>query len=118
RNETELKSCAKRAKADGWNGDLIVQPFVEGVPASVALVTGPGGKFCLKPTWQHLSDDGRFRYLGGGLPLPPALATAARAAAVRVLPAIEGLRGWFGVDLVLGPEQNVIVEINPRLTTS
>lgn len=118
RDQTELEGCAARAKAEAWHGELIAQQFVEGIPVSVSFITGPGGKFCLKPVRQYLTDDGRFRYLGGSLPLPGELAARARGNAARVLTAMEGLRGWFGVDLVLHSHGNSIIEINPRLTTS
>jgi tyramine---L-glutamate ligase len=68
-----------------------------------------------------------FAYCGGQLPLPDRLDRRARRlgqAAVEVLgggtPA--GPVGWLGIDLVLGddPEgaDDVVIEVNPRLTTS
>jgi predicted ATP-grasp superfamily ATP-dependent carboligase len=71
---------------------------------------------------QRLSCDGRFRYLGGRLPLPDNLDRRARRLAQRASECVEGLHGWFGVDLVLGDAEDgsgdVAIEINPRLTTS
>jgi predicted ATP-grasp superfamily ATP-dependent carboligase len=118
RDRNELDACSRLADEEGWQGELIVQPFLPGVHASVSFLVGPGGKFCLKPAWQHLSMDGRFRYLGGGLPLPRELAAAAKMTALRALNTVEGLRGWFGMDVVLGPKGPFLIEINPRLTTS
>lgn len=71
---------------------------------------------------QHLSDDGRFTYQGGSLPIEPALAARATALARRAVVAVPGLFGYVGVDLVLGADasgrDDVVIEINPRLTTS
>ena len=56
---------------------MILQEFVPGPAASVAFLCGPGGHVPLLPTFQLLSDDGRFKYLGGELPVPPDLARRA-----------------------------------------
>jgi predicted ATP-grasp superfamily ATP-dependent carboligase len=118
----ELKACLDRARLEGWQGEMIVQPFVPGLPASVALLLGPGQCVALPAAAQHLSNDGQFHYLGGSLPLEPALDARARRLAERAVRAVEGLNGYVGVDLVLGGPADgtadVVIEINPRLTTS
>ncbi|HEX4613511.1 MAG TPA: ATP-grasp domain-containing protein [Urbifossiella sp.] len=110
---------ARAAIAAGeYAGPMILQEFIPGHPASVAFLCGPAGNTPLLPAAQRLSDDGRFRYLGGEIPLPPALAARAVALAARALDCVPGLLGYVGVDLVLGDDRDVAVEINPRLTTS
>jgi hypothetical protein len=83
---------------------------------------GPRQTLPLLPAEQHLSQDGRFRYLGGSLPLPDALADRAVRLARRAVEAVPGLLGYVGVDLILGEpddgSRDVVIEINPRLTTS
>jgi predicted ATP-grasp superfamily ATP-dependent carboligase len=102
--------------------DMIVQPFVPGTPASVAFLIGPTHLLPLRPAQQLLSDDGRFRYLGGRVPLPDNLAGRAVTLAERAVTAVPRLAGYVGVDLVLGDaddgSQDTVIEINPRLTTS
>jgi predicted ATP-grasp superfamily ATP-dependent carboligase len=117
RNPDELARCSTQAAVERWCGELILQPFVRGTAASVALLLGPGRYVPLLPGAQHLSDDGRFHYRGGRVPLPAALRGRAVTLARRAAAAVPGLRGYVGVDLVLGEEDQVI-EINPRLTTS
>lgn len=100
-----------------------LERFCRGVPASVAFLCGPGGfKLSLPTCRQRLSDDGRFRYLGGELPMPAELASRATAVAERAVSALRGAFGYLGVDLVLGEAadgaDDVVIEINPRLTTS
>lgn len=100
-----------------------LERFCPGVPASVAFLCGPGGKRLALPACrQLLSDDGRFRYLGGELPLPPELALRAAAIAERAVVALPGAFGYLGADLVLGESadgaDDVVIEINPRVTTS
>jgi predicted ATP-grasp superfamily ATP-dependent carboligase len=118
----DLAPCAERARQEMGPAELVLQPFVPGLPVSVAFLAGPGGATALLPAEQHLSGDGRFRYLGGRLPLAPGLAARARRLAGRAVAAVQGLRGYVGVDLVLGDAdgggEDRVIEINPRLTTS
>jgi predicted ATP-grasp superfamily ATP-dependent carboligase len=118
----DLPSCWNQARAEGWTGETILQPFVPGAAASVALVMGQGSLTALLPAAQVLSADGRFRYLGGRVPLAPALAQRCVGLAQRAAASVPGLRGYVGVDLVLGSAEDgsndSIIEINPRLTTS
>jgi predicted ATP-grasp superfamily ATP-dependent carboligase len=69
----------------------------------------------LPPCWQFL--DKEFHYLGGSTPISQPFASRARQIAEQAIAAVSGLQGYFGVDVVLG-EQDVAIEINPRLTTS
>lgn len=102
--------------------EMILQEFVPGRAASVAVLCGPSGSFPLVPAFQTLSDNGRFQYLGGELPIPPALAERAVRLAQRAVDCVPGLLGYVGVDLVLGDagdgSRDFAIEINPRLTTS
>ena len=101
---------------------FLLQEFIPGTPASVALLCGPDRIVPLVPGYQRISDDGQFRYLGGRLPLPPALAERATALATSVVSTLPHPRGYLGVDLVLGESADgsgdAVIEINPRLTTS
>jgi hypothetical protein len=102
----------------GW----VLETHQPGLAASVAVLCGAAGVFPL-PAWrQRLSDDGRFRYLGGEYPLPKSLNARAQDLAVAAIEALGGARGYLGVDLVLGEADDgtadAVIEVNPRLTTS
>src|SRR5262249_25479814 len=71
----------------------VVQPYTRGLPASVAFLVGPRQCLALPPAAQHLSGDGRFHYLGGQLPLPPALAERVQHLGRLAVDAVPGLRG-------------------------
>jgi predicted ATP-grasp superfamily ATP-dependent carboligase len=97
-----------------------LEKFVAGQPASIAALCGPGGNLMLPPCSQRLSDDGRFAYLGGETPLSPILVERAQRLANATLEALPPAHGYVGIDLVLGdgPTNDVVIEVNPRLTTS
>jgi predicted ATP-grasp superfamily ATP-dependent carboligase len=118
----DLEGAGIRATIDVPGDELIVQPFVRGGSASVAFLIGSQGILPLLPASQDLSEDGRFRYRGGELPLPPDLGERVIQLATRAVQAVSGLQGYVGVDLVLGESadasEDYVIEINPRLTTS
>ena len=102
---------------------FIVQPWLAGRPVSVALLTSQSGEEIelLPVAEQLLSDDGRFFYRGGKVPAGDVDPTRVQTTALAACRTIPRLRGYAGVDLIVpddpatGP---VVVEINPRLTTS
>lgn len=98
----------------------IRQPLVVGRPLSIAGWFYPDGVQWFPVAEQVLGED--FVYHGGVIPAPLHRAgDAAQRLATQVAATIPGLRGYIGFDLVLpeaAPTAPVLVEINPRLTTS
>ncbi|MBO0700209.1 MAG: ATP-grasp domain-containing protein, partial [Zavarzinella sp.] len=102
-----------------WPGPLIAQQYIPGMAASVAFLAGPSGMVPLAPCEQLLSDDGRFQYRGGRLPIRPDLAERAIRVATAAVACVPGLLGYAGVDVVLGDDgRDWAIETNPRITTS
>jgi len=99
---------------------MLAQEFTVGRPVSVAFLLGSRERVALRASSQIISRDGRFRYLGGITPLPPLLEQRAITLARMAIDSVSGLRGYVGVDLVLGLHagEDRVIEINPRLTTS
>lgn len=99
-----------------------LERYCSGIPASVALLCGPADCFSLPACRQHLTEDGRLGYLGGSLLWETELAERATKLATHAVNSVPGALGYVGVDLVLGKEadgsEDVVIEINPRLTTS
>jgi predicted ATP-grasp superfamily ATP-dependent carboligase len=102
--------------------ELVIQPFVSGLPVSVSVMIGDSGCLALPAAAQHLSNDGRLGYLGGRLPLSDDMNDRAQKLALQAVAPVDDLLGYVGVDLILGhaPDgsEDVAIEINPRLTTS
>lgn len=117
------RDAARQVRSD-VRGPLRMERHYAGIPASVAVLVGPSQIVPLLPCRQTLSNDGRFKYLGGVCPLPPELAVQATKLAIDAIAAMSDVtaaNGYIGVDMVLGAvegHENVVIEINPRLTTS
>jgi len=118
----EISSIAESDTARGRTTDreMILERFVAGTAASVAVLCGPNGIIPLAACRQLLSTDGHFTYLGGSYPLEQNLENRARRLATAAVVSFDGMLGYVGVDLVLGnePQEDTVVEVNPRLTTS
>jgi predicted ATP-grasp superfamily ATP-dependent carboligase len=121
-NLESLRSLRKVFAAEPETRQGIVQPWVSGTAASAAALFGRGGecRAVLPPAEQVLSLDQRFRYLGGRIPFAQEW-EGQIARTIRQVGAALGLfRGYVGFDFIVDSRQGqpVLVEINPRLTTS
>jgi predicted ATP-grasp superfamily ATP-dependent carboligase len=99
--------------------DCIAQVFVPGIAGSLSMICARGEAWLLTCNRQDMRlSGGQFRYCGGvvgGLEGKRALLAPIAA---QVAAAMPDLWGYVGVDVVLGPQGPVVIEVNPRLTTS
>jgi len=105
------------ASAEAAAAGLLAQPYVAGHHGSVSLVCTKAQAYPLSLNGQEIVEGERFEYRGGVVPLEHPGRARALAVATTAARAIPGLRGWVGIDLVLGDEPTVM-EVNPRLTTA
>lgn len=100
----------------------IVQPFVKGMAVSIAVfIDGEGRATDVGPVVEQLlSVDGRFTYLGGRISGNVGCGDAIRDLARDAVAVAPGLRGYVGLDMLVPWQRRepLLVEINPRLTTS
>ena len=96
---------------------FIIQNFIEGISASVSLISNGREAVPLSLNLQdiHFTDDG-INYNGGKVPLIHELEDEAKEVAKRAVESMDGLKGYVGVDMILGKEV-YLVEINSRITT-
>lgn len=110
--------AAALATARGTQG-LIAQPFIAGAPESLSLLCNAGEATLLSCNRQiiaRLGDEFHYRgFVVGGAEEKRALYTPLAAAIARAIP---DLFGYVGVDLIAASSGPVVLEINPRLTTS
>jgi predicted ATP-grasp superfamily ATP-dependent carboligase len=100
-------------------GPLVAQPWIEGEPLSLSMICARGAARLLACNRQSVGlRKGRIhleRILVNAVPDHDG--RWARLAD-RIAAAIPSLWGYVGVDLILTPAGPVVLEINPRLTTS
>jgi len=122
-NENEMKMAINKMKAESSTECFLVQKLFSGIAASVSLIsTGMEATpitlneqlLTLEPASSHLGS----WYYGGVVPLHHPMEKAAFEIAKKAVEAIRGLVGYIGVDMVLTCRGPIVMEINPRLTTS
>ncbi len=114
-SKDEMKKAASLIETD--IPYFIIQNFIEGTSTSVSLITNGSEAVPLSLNLQniHFSDSG-INYNGGQVPLTHELEDEAKEAAKRAVESINGIKGYVGVDMILGDEVH-LVEINSRITT-
>ncbi len=102
---------------------VIVQEFIDGTDISVSLISD-GKKaipISLNRQFIELKDD-KGTYLGGRLPYETKYKDEAFEIATKAVEAIDGLKGFVGVDLIINNDEKdvysvYLLEINSRFTT-
>lgn len=99
--------------------DWLVQPYVPGVSASLSLLVGDDCVCLLGSNRQRIAqvNDG-FVLLGCVVNGLMDHASLLLPLVQRLCRAIPGLWGYVGVDLIVTDNGPVVLEVNPRLTTS
>lgn len=114
----EWTEFLKRTDTDRF----VLQPLMNGRFLSVATIVAEGSLRHVLPVGEQLfSKQNRFAYVGGRIPARSVPVDAIRKLVERTIQAIPGLHGWIGFDVLLSedsPDSPLLVEVNPRLTTS
>lgn len=120
-SEVEVEAAIERIIQQSATDRFIAQEYVEGIPASVSLVTTGERAAVLSLNKQNVTLSSAYsfsKYEGGEVPLETNLKHETISTARRLIESLKGLRGYVGVDFVLTKETPVVIEVNPRLTTS
>lgn len=120
--ETILLDRGDTARQRVPQGELhrfVLQPFVKGTAASLSMLCQDGEAVLLSCNRQLVScHGGVFVYEGSIVCGREERRAAFEPVAAAVAQAMPGLWGYVGVDLIDGPDGPVVVDVNPRLTTS
>ena len=114
---TRIHEISSRAPMSG-DGSMMAQEFVEGEPMSACVVAGDYGPVVISVNRQFIREtNGALEYLGGAVTdLEPDYAL--KDIAMKLWNGIPGLAGFWGIDYINTPDGPVVIEVNPRLTTS
>ena len=118
RGPTELADALTLLHQATSHDEIILQSFVAGVHASVSLLAAGEQSLPLSLNGQAIEVGCPFIYRGGEVPLSHPMGARALTVAQSAIRLIPGLRGYVGVDLILTQDEALLIEINPRLTTS
>jgi tyramine---L-glutamate ligase len=121
RNKGHLSMYLQRLMSEGLGARFVAQEFVEGVAASVSLIAARDKAFTVSLNGQNVvlsTPESSSSYAGGAIPLEHPLTLEAFTAAEKLVSSQCGFRGYVGVDMILTEDEPVVVEVNPRLTTS
>jgi predicted ATP-grasp superfamily ATP-dependent carboligase len=108
-----------RRRGETRSRHFVVQPFIPGEALSLSMLAQDGEAWLLACNRQDVAVvNGGFRYRGGVVGGAEARRGALAPLAERIAAALPGLWGYVGVDVIDAADGPVILEINPRLTTS
>jgi predicted ATP-grasp superfamily ATP-dependent carboligase len=113
------RAALARWRATHPGAGFVVQEFVPGPALSLSAVMQDGACWLLSCNVQHVRcDGGVFAYRGSTVAGAEARRPDLEPLAARIAAALPGLWGHVGIDVIDGPAGPVVIEINPRLTTS
>ncbi|MEM4733243.1 MAG: ATP-grasp domain-containing protein [Candidatus Bathyarchaeia archaeon] len=121
RDKQQIAEAVAKIRRDSSSRRFLVQEFIRGATASVSLISTGNEALALSLNRQDVvlsGPEGGSSYLGGLVPFDHPLRRRAFEAVEKIVESFPGLRGYVGVDVVLTEKEAVVVEVNPRLTTS
>ena len=112
-SKTDISEIVEKHRAQ----DFIIQPFIEGEHASLSLMCWDGKCIILSCNKQNLvEENGGFKLRGCDVNAfnPDEFKKFSKI----IVKALPELRGYIGVDILITDDEVLLVEVNPRLTTS
>jgi predicted ATP-grasp superfamily ATP-dependent carboligase len=98
---------------------FVLQPYLEGPDVSLSMISGGGRALLLSCNLQDIRRSGdRVTYHGGTVAGAEERRPYYEPVAARIAAAMPELWGYVGVDLIDTADGPVVIDINPRLTTS
>jgi predicted ATP-grasp superfamily ATP-dependent carboligase len=119
-NKKQVKQAVNKIAKQAGN-HFMAQQLIHGTPASVTLISNGTEALPITLNKQTISlktPSQNSSYKGGTTPLDDTRENAAFTTAKKLAESIKGLKGYIGVDLILTEQEPMVIEVNPRLTTS
>ena len=107
--------------ACGVDSNWVIQPLVEGIPASIAVeCEQESGRKLMFPLMRQVFSSDSFHYLSSEKINDNHLRIRAEGLLKRVVATLPEFNGYLGIDIVLGTcsDLDYVIEINPRYTSS
>jgi predicted ATP-grasp superfamily ATP-dependent carboligase len=120
-NDDQVATAVDKITKESSNEYFMVQELIQGTSVSVSLISTGSETLPISLNKQDVSlmtPETNSTYNGGLVPFRTPFEHEAFAMAKKTARSFRGLRGYIGVDLILTERGPVVIEINPRLTTS
>jgi predicted ATP-grasp superfamily ATP-dependent carboligase len=115
----DMQELTEWLKVQEQTDAYIVQPLLEGIPASISMLCLEGEAWLLSCNRQLVERIGdSFRYHGSILNDLRSHWEQFESLAKKVARAMPGLAGYVGIDVIVLNAGIQVLEVNPRLTTS
>jgi predicted ATP-grasp superfamily ATP-dependent carboligase len=121
RNKEQVGAAVRKIRDETSGKEILVEELINGTAASVSLFAINGKSVPASLNRQEVlieTPEGSSRYMGGWVPFDNALQNEAFDMAKRIVELLPDLSGYIGIDFVLTGREAVVIEVNPRLTTS
>ncbi|MGD8506798.1 MAG: ATP-grasp domain-containing protein [Candidatus Bathyarchaeota archaeon] len=121
RDESHMVAAVRKIAKESLNEQFVAQELVEGFSVSASVISTNEKALPITLNKQMVtlaSPDEESCYHGGIVPFNHMSKDEALEVAQKAVESIDGLRGHVGVDMVLTRNGPVVMEVNPRLTTS
>ena len=116
-----VRLISSAAELNDFSAPVLIQKYVAGIAVSVSVIVESSEMVHFLEPGQQVFDAEPFGvHLRTEFPLEPDLRERALKLARLVVDASPNVVGYFGIDMVLTEDvaDDVVIEINPRLTTS
>ncbi|MGQ9545375.1 MAG: ATP-grasp domain-containing protein [Candidatus Bathycorpusculaceae bacterium] len=121
KSEEQISMAVRKIKEASAEEFFLIQEYVKGLPASVSLISNGENvsPLTLNAQLVRLASLGyNLSYEGGIVPFHHPHEKEAFKATEATVKSFKGLTGYVGVDIILTSNGPVVIEVNPRLTTS
>jgi predicted ATP-grasp superfamily ATP-dependent carboligase len=118
---SQVRGAVEKIDAEFDSDTFMIQEYLKGETVSVSLLCTDAKALPVSFNKQNVilsTPEGVSGYVGGAMPFDHEMMQEAVKTAKNVVSCFSGLRGYVGVDLVLTDNGPVVVDVNPRLTTS
>ncbi|MDR2719390.1 MAG: ATP-grasp domain-containing protein [Nitrososphaerota archaeon] len=118
---SQIEGAIKRIDTEFASDTFMVQEYLKGETVSVSLLCTDTKSLPVSLNRQNinLSAPNEFScYMGGAVPFDHEMKQEAFKTAEAAVNCFSGLKGYVGVDMILTDVGPVVVDVNPRLTTS
>ncbi|MCL2288224.1 MAG: ATP-grasp domain-containing protein [Candidatus Bathyarchaeota archaeon] len=118
---SQVEGAVRKIVSELGSEVFIIQEYIAGVAISVSLLCTDKKVMAISLNEQNValsSPNGVSCYIGGVVPFFSEAEQEIFKIAEAVVGCFSGLKGYVGVDMILTDTGPVVVDVNPRLTTS